>query len=161
MKKILVIVLIYNLFAMVANAQEGDHVNGGIFSKNFEYNLTRNELGYNFNSKGDVEKRFFGDFNAEKFHKKISSLILNFKARDTLPIVFKGYKIISRTIQVIEDGNTVTFRTVVDDEVWSLKIHEPRGTALKMTNLCLQIIEETKMNNIFNEAKYSDSLDNF
>ena len=62
---------------------------------------------------------------------------------------------------VMEDGNEVTFRSVVDDEVWSLKIHEPRGAALKMTNICIQLFKETNINNTFNEAKYSELFDNF
>jgi hypothetical protein len=77
---------------------------------------------------------------AEKLHQKMVLFIDGFKA--------KGVP------QLIMDGHSVTFRTVVDDEVWSLRIHVPRGNALKMADFCRQIITDAKANT-FEESKYA------
>jgi len=58
---------------------------------------------------------------AEKLHEKMVSLIANFKA--------KGVP------QIILDGYSVMFCTVVEDEVWSLSIHMPQGSALKIYSI--------------------------
>ena len=74
------------------------------------------------------------------------SFIGNFKAKGVPPIIGDGY--------------TVKFRTVVDDEVWSLKIHCPNGNALKMADLCKQIIMNAIANE-FEEEEYLDVLRTF
>ena len=81
---------------------------------------------------------------SEKLYEKIILFIGNFKA--------KGVP------QIIEDGYSVTFRTVVDDEVWTLEIHMPEGDALKMADLCLQIIKDAKKDEL-DEEKYISVLD--
>jgi len=251
-KRILIILFIFKLLIPFAFSQNGDHVGGGVFSKRIEYNLLLLGDGYNFNSKGDVEKLFFGDFNApveffydpsfdgasgfrivrdtlkeayileikyvsnykeargealkkyplstplsidevmdhanipketlelieqrknnwekyfaernklfkieshsfpvsnrfaEKFYERMVSVIDNFKARGIPPI--------------IEDGYSVTFRNIVDDEVWSLKVHIPSGNALKLTNLCKKIIEETLTTSKPDEFNYIKLLEDF
>jgi len=83
---------------------------------------------------------------AEKLYNKMVSLIANFKARGIPP--------------GIEDGYSVTFRTVVDDEVWSLRIHMPTGTAFKMSDICRQMIKDAK-NNQMDEAIFIKLLDDF
>ena len=65
---------------------------------------------------------------AEKLYKMMGSFIDNFKAKGVAPFGVDGY--------------SVSFRTVVADEVWSLGIHEPRGNAEIMTNLCMKIIKD-------------------
>ena len=60
---------------------------------------------------------------------------------------------------IIMDGYSVTFRTVVDDEVWSLDIHMPAGNAKIMADLCMQIITDAKANQL-EESKYLSRLDN-
>ena len=97
---------------------------------------------------------------AEKMHKKMSSFIWNFKAKERGPNTFEGYKILFRAISICYHCGTVTFRTVVDDEVWTLNIYAPQDKARKMADMCTQIIEETKGNN-FEEAKYLELLDQF
>ena len=67
---------------------------------------------------------------AEKLYKMMGSFIDNFKAKRVSGKSFDGY--------------SVSFRTVVADEVWSLGIHEPRGNAEIMTNLCMKIIKDAK-----------------
>ncbi|MDR3141104.1 MAG: hypothetical protein LBU37_05195 [Tannerellaceae bacterium] len=81
---------------------------------------------------------------AEKLHNKIVTLIDNFKAAGIPPIIFDGYR--------------VTFRIVVENEVWSLSIHMPQKNALIMANLCRQIIEDADVNKL-NETKYIALLD--
>jgi hypothetical protein len=44
----------------------------------------------------------------------------------------------------ISDGYSVIFRTVADDEAWSLSIHMPKGDVVKMADLCRQIITNAK-----------------
>jgi len=83
---------------------------------------------------------------AENIYKKMVALIGNFKARGVPPIVVHGY--------------TVTFRNVVEDEIWSLKIQIPNGNALKMSDLCRQITEDA-INKKLDEASYIKLLDEF
>jgi len=250
MKKLFVIFIISTLFVLPVFSQDGDN-NGGDFLKRIEYNRIAFVNAYNFKSKGELEKRFFGDFNApfefcyepsfakygiygfrlfmdslknthileikflmnlqdmqkniqdkypvrtlsssemasmprdsldliskqntaniqkaiieaqrqtdmdsrsfpisaqfaEKLYKKAVSLIDNFKANGICPLIGDGY--------------VVTFRTVVDDEVWSLKIRCPAGDALKMANLCKQITMETLATEKPDESKYIKMLDDF
>jgi len=75
------------LFSQSLISQQIDHINGGRFSKRIEYNLLWLETGYNLDSKGDIEKRFFGDFNApvEFFFEPPFSVPYGFRmVRDTL-----------------------------------------------------------------------------
>ena len=65
---------------------------------------------------------------AEKLYKMMGSFIDNFTAKGVPGLSFDGY--------------SVSFRTVVADEVWSLGIHMPRGNAELMTNLCMKIIKD-------------------
>jgi hypothetical protein len=74
------------------------------------------------------------------------SFISNFKA--------KGRQSIST------DGYTVTFRNVVDDELWSLELHEPKGNALKLSDLCRQIITDSQTGKL-DERMYISVLDEF
>jgi hypothetical protein len=82
---------------------------------------------------------------ARKLYIKMVSLIDNFKAKGVSPIILDGY--------------IVTFRTVVDDEVWSLKIHVPQGNALKMTDICLKIMNDNIEAYTFKESEYTKLLD--
>ena len=72
-------------------------------------------------------------------HQKMVSIIQNFRGSGKPPLIMHGYR--------------VTFRNVVKDEVWSLKIHEPQGRALKLTELCRQIIYDA-CNTKLNEQRY-------
>ena len=213
-RKILIISVLCEVFAGILFSQNGDHINGGRFTKTIEFNLGDSESGYNFNGKGKVEMQLFGDFNApveffvnpsfpkfdihggfrlikdssinkyifevklivdekikiqrisisdefaDKFYNKMVWLIKNFKARSTLPIEYDGYKIVSQEKMGINDGDNITFRTVVEDEVWSLKIHVPNGNAGKMAYICREILKLAN-NNKINEAYYTKLLDDF
>ena len=251
MKKILIIGFICKFLIPFAYSQTEDHVKGGWFTKTVEYNLRMLEDLYNFNSKGEVEKLFFGDFNApvEFFYnpsfeeasgfrivkdtvkmsyileikyvsnyeeiasemekkypligdrgdlskvvsdeKTVGELIRNYN-RNNINKKFeeslKLFKVESRSfpickrfaeemykvmVSVIEnfkakgvppifnDGYEVTFRNVVEDEVWSLKIHIPTGTSLKLANLCRKIITETLATGMVDESSYIKLLDDF
>jgi len=72
-------------------------------------------------------------------HQKMVSIIQNFRGSGKPPLIMHGYR--------------VTFRNVVKDEVSSLKIHEPQGRALKLTELCRQIIYDA-CNTKLNEQRY-------
>ena len=246
-KKILIIGFICALLTPFAYSQDGDHIRGGRFTKIIEYNQLVLGNTYNFNSKGDTEKRLFGDFNApveffyssgggvsgfriirdtlklsyfleikyisnykeawaeasskyptkgvssiattpedtldkisvqngeniktvaelriqlfkvetrsfpisdqfaERLYEKMVSVIDNFKARGVPPFILDGY--------------LVTFRATVDDnELWTLKIHMPKGNALKWSDICGQIITETLATEKIDESKYIKILDEF
>jgi len=104
---------------------------------------------------------FISDQFANKMHDKMSSLIHNYKGIDTLSVVFDGYKIMSQSVRFVMGDDNVFFRAVVQDEVWSLKIFSiPNGNALKMSDLCWQIMTDAE-NDKFEEAKYSKLLDEF
>ena len=117
-----------------------DYNNNNIIVKNAEELYTRQfkveSLSY------PISEHF-----AEKLYERIVSFIGNFKAKGTPPLISGGY--------------SVTFRTVVDDEVWSLKFHEPDGNALKMANLCRQIITDAIDNDELDELEYLDVLSTF
>jgi len=83
---------------------------------------------------------------AEKLYKTMVSFIDNFKAKGIPAYMVDGYSVI--------------FRTVVDDEVWSLGIHMPAGNAKIMANLCMQIITDANANQL-EEPKYLSVLNNF
>lgn len=80
---------------------------------------------------------------AEKLYKRSVLFISNFKGIGDPPWIIDGYR--------------VTFRNVVDYEVWSLNIHMPKGEALKMTELFLQIVTDVKSNKM-SESKYLSIL---
>ena len=81
---------------------------------------------------------------AEKLHDKMAALIDNFKAIGIPPISLDGYE--------------VTFRTIVENEVWSLRIHMPQKNVLMMTNFCRQIIVDADINKP-DEMKYIELLE--
>ena len=53
----------------------------------------------------------------------------------------------------IFDGTTVTFRCIVDDEVWTLTIHEPKGDIRIFSDLCRQIITDAEADKL-EESEY-------
>ena len=246
MKRIIIICFLAGFFFPFLFAQNGEHVEGGCFLKRVEYNLRIFKDGYNLDSKGDVEKLFFGDFNApvEFFYEpsfegasgfrvardslktsytfelkyvsnyeeaqkeasdKYKSIAIPYdwvisgdipdeikehnramrsKYREELPKLFKvetrsfsisnqfAEKLHEKMILFIDnikakgvqrgvfDCYSVVFRNVVEDEVWSLYIHMPQGDALKMADLCSQIITDAKENQL-DEAKYMSVLETF
>jgi len=97
------------------------------------------------------------DLFAENFYGKMVSFIGNFKAKREFQIDDDGMM----TSFIITDGISVKCRTAVDNEIWTLDIHEPRGgNAVKMSNLCRQIITDA-ISNEFDEAKYMVVLSSF
>ena len=81
---------------------------------------------------------------AEKLHRKTSMLIDEFKG--------KGISV------NILDGYVVTFRCVMEDELWTLSIHIPQGKALQLSDLFRQITRDGLRNNI-DELEYIKLLD--
>ena len=264
MKKIILIFLLESVFLQFSHAQRGENLSGGYFLKRVEYNLSPFENVYNFQSKGDWEKLFLGDFNApveffyeppfdgsvalrlvkdltntfnileikyitnyrearsvasnkypmiglsspfavskergeeirdhnremikksheeslklfiieskkipvsEQFavllYRSMVSFIDNFKAKRDFPykdgVLAPNSGDSLRHVIIVNGGDRVNFRTVVDDEVWSLQIHIPTGNALKMSDLCNQIISDVQANT-FNEQKHLSVLNTF
>lgn len=106
-----------------------------VFNRIFEYNRNiydnkykkyYEELPKHF--KVEIKSIPISNQFAEKLYKMMGSFIDNFTAKGVPGMVSDGY--------------SVSFRTVVADEVWSLRIHEPRGNAEIMTNLCMKIIKD-------------------
>ena len=59
------------------------------------------------------------------------------------------------------DGYSVTFRCVVDDDVWTLTIQNPRvENILELSNLCKRIIEDAEAGR-FDESKYIGRLEDY
>ena len=58
------------------------------------------------------------------------------------------------------DGDIVTYRVVVDDEVWSLRMCVLSGNDVKMSDLCKQIVEDGIANKL-DEKKYISVLNSF
>jgi hypothetical protein len=80
----------------------------------------------------------------KKLYGVISSMVKNFVMEGVPASMF--------------DGNSVTFRCVVGDEVWTLTIQEPEGVIGQLTGICTQIIKDVETNT-FNESKYLEALD--
>jgi hypothetical protein len=241
MARYIFLVTVSTIFGcQIVPAQNADHVGGGHFLKRVEYNFFTNG-SYNFKSKTEVEKLFFGDFNAKleffvapSFEgaygfrivedsltrsclielksisnfgevnaqlnkeypsigfpaKEISSLSSEnrkqaqehnqamYKKRNEESL--KRYTVCTQRFPVkdnfadklyaevvtaindfkgrgappiILDGYTVTFRCVVEDEVWTLSIHMPKGDMAKLTDICKQIFKDVEANNL-DESKY-------
>ena len=96
----------------------------------------------------------------EKLHEKTTALISTFEEENPFPPIRTfseeyGYWIESRVI--VAGGYSVTFRTVVDDEVWSLWIHAPRNKALEFSTLFRQMIADAKVGE-FDEERYMEIL---
>ena len=126
-----------------------DSLPRSVFNQIWEYNkkipVKYNELLLK-RLKVEIHSFPVSDPFAETMYKKMVSFIHNFKAKGIPPMIF--------------DGFSVTFRTVIEDELWSLYIHEPQGYARKMTDFCRQIIEDAQ-NDQLDEKKYMDFLDAF
>jgi hypothetical protein len=70
---------------------------------------------------------------AEKLYATTVAVIKNFKGKGIPPIHF--------------DGFSVTFRCIVEDELWTLTVFMPVNELLQLTNICNQIIKDIKTNN--------------
>ena len=142
--------LLINLPVEVLNSLPRD-----IFNQIWDYNRS-------ISNRGSYLKRYFeelpkhfkveilsfpiSDQFAEKLYEKMVSLIDSFRAKGIPPTIIDGY--------------STTFRTVVDDEVWSLNIHMPQGNALKIADLCRQIITDACAGKL-DEKKYIAILNTF
>lgn len=58
---------------------------------------------------------------------------------------------------MIFDGDIVTFRCVVQNELWTFTIHEPAGNVKKISDLFRAMIADVEAGR-FDEAKYLDKL---
>jgi len=96
----------------------------------------------NFSNQFRVETQSFtiSDQFAETVYKYIVSFTATFQAKGKPP-------------PYIADGYSVKFRTVKDDLVWTLRIYLPQGNALKLSNLCREIITDSSSDK-FDEKKY-------
>ena len=96
----------------------------------------------------------------EKLQEKMAVLISTFEEENPFPdpIVFCPiWNDYVETVIISFGGYAVTFRAVVDDEVWSLWIANPRNRALEFSNLFRQMIEDAKVGE-FDEERYMDIL---
>lgn len=96
--------------------------------------------------KVEIKSIPIGNQFAENLYKTMVSFIDNFKAKGVPPTMVDGY--------------SVSFRTVVADEVWTLGIHMPIGDANILANLCMKIIIDASDDQL-EESTYLSVLDNF
>lgn len=95
---------------------------------------------YKTKSKSFIISKIF----AEKLHDKMASLINNFKV-EGIP-------------SLISDGDNITFRCVVGNELWTLTIHSPQRESRQLSDLCKQIIADSKSHQL-DEHTYLNLLD--
>ncbi len=72
-------------------------------------------------------------------------------------VLMRGFKPMERTpgvIEVVSDGESATFRCVVDGELWARRIHMPKNRALQLSDICNKIITDALKGRKPNEAKY-------
>jgi hypothetical protein len=86
---------------------------------------------------------------ADKLHAKVAGAIDNFQGERVSSITETGYI----QVLIMQDGYTVTFRCVVENEVWTLTIHQPKGSIGKLTDICNQIVKDAMANQL-DEDKY-------
>ena len=95
---------------------------------------------------------------AEKLQEKMQIFISTFEEKVTFPETERFCKESNRlTMYFPVGGSTVTFRTIVDDEVWALRISIPLNRAREFSNLFRQMIEDAKADE-FDEEKYLSTL---
>jgi hypothetical protein len=95
---------------------------------------------------------------AEKLREKAEALISTFEEENPFPENLFFCDTMNEWIEkvtVVFGGYAVTFRTVVDDEVWSLWIHLPQNKALELSNLFRQIIVDAQ-NGQLDEVRYKN-----
>jgi hypothetical protein len=85
-----------------------------------------------------VSKKF-----AEKLHATVVAAIDNFRGKGIPPMVVDGY--------------SFTLRCVVEDELWTLNVHEPRGYMDDLTSLLSRIVRDAEAGNL-DEQKYTALL---
>lgn len=59
---------------------------------------------------------------------------------------------------LISDGDNITFRCVVGNELWTLTIHSPQRESRQLSDLCKQIIADSKSHQL-DEHTYLNLLD--
>ncbi|MFV0267205.1 MAG: hypothetical protein ACK5HT_08715 [Draconibacterium sp.] len=116
--------------------------NQGIYDQNVYYENYYKALPKHFNV--EIKSITISSQFAEKLSKMMVSFIDNFKSKG-IPL--------SNT-----DGYSVSFRTVVDYDLWSLSIHMPGGNANTMANFCMEIIKDANEDN-FEESRLLDFKD--
>ena len=97
---------------------------------------------------------------AEKLQEKMKALIGTFEEENPFPpnmVFIDEWNEWVEVVTEITGGYTVTFRTVVDDEVWTLWITVPRSRALVFSNLFKQMIADAKAGE-FDEERYMGIL---
>ena len=72
---------------------------------------------------------------------------------DKMSVLIRDFKAEGKQ-QLIADGESVTFRCVIGDELWSLNVHEPQNRALEMSDLLNSMITEGDSGQPIDEAKY-------
>ena len=124
-----------------------------VFNRIFDYNenIIKNKIAMYYEElpkhfKVEIKSIPISNQFADKLYKMMVSFIDNFKVKGIPPVSTDGY--------------SVTFRTVVDDEVWSLEIHMPKGKANSIANLCRDIISDANDDQL-EESKYLSVLDAF
>jgi hypothetical protein len=106
-----------------------------------------------------IENLFFpvSDQFAEKLYEKTVSFIHDFNPKAN-PELIVNVNNSMQTIGISVDGYSVSFRTIVEGKMWTLRIHMPRGNALKMTDFCRRIIEDAIAGK-FSELMYLQILE--
>jgi len=134
MKKIFIVGFLLNLFLSFAFSQGGVHAREGSFLKRIENN--RQSGYYNLSGKGDLEKRFFGDFNSmleffiesSRYHdvygfrivKKESSHTLEVKYISNIEEVEKKFEDKLKTARASRDFEEI--RKIRDEKIKSYRI---------------------------------------
>jgi hypothetical protein len=123
----------------ISNYQEVQH-------KILEENIPVGKMWEESFKRYEVETKYvpIKDDFAEKLYAKVVDAIDNFKGKGIPPVIFDGYE--------------VTFRCVVEYELWELTIHEPGGYMKNLTNLFNQLIKDAEANTL-DESKYITLLD--
>lgn len=116
--------------------------NQSIYSHNVYYEMYFKELPKHF--KVEIQSIPISNQFAEKLYTIMVSFIDNFKAKGLPLSSFDGY--------------SVSFRTVVDYDLWSLSIHMPGGNANTMANFCMEIIKDVNEDN-FEESRLLEFKD--
>ena len=139
--------LYYSYYLLAFSQDVEDHFNCGNYSKRIEYNLTMS--GANLKSKSDIEKLFFGDFNAmAEFCYDPSS--------EVNPCIPSGFRIIrdsSDTYFILEVKHVSNYREAANEASTEVKKTQ-EGRKIDIPVKLMDSLPRDVFNRIFDHNEY-------
>jgi hypothetical protein len=125
------------------------------FKKPYGFRIMRDSLNVSY----IIENKRISDLNVvETVSYPVKKDVFTEKLYSTIKSTIKHFVMKGEPASIL-DGSTVTFRCVVEDEVWTLTIHEPDREIFQLPNICEQLIADIQSKNV-DETKYITLFEN-